>query len=205
MPRSSILEKLVTDALSLRITQTEADIAAITAGGGVLIAEGDDISLLNNDAQYQTLGEVDAAINALINSAPGTLDTLGELAAALNDNDSEIAAIVAVDTQQNTDIAALQTSLTSVLAELIILNRDRKINVETLTADKTLTVTDFCFQQYTVTVDETITLPVTPSLHLRFAFINTAASTGNLLINGDTVLPGERYELIYNGANWTIL
>lgn len=44
------------------------------------------VSQFSNDSGYQTASQVSAAISALIASAPATLDTLNELAAALGDD-----------------------------------------------------------------------------------------------------------------------
>ena len=49
----------------------------------------DNISTLTNDSNYANQTYVDTAINNLINSAPGTLDTLGEIATAIN-NDATV-------------------------------------------------------------------------------------------------------------------
>ena len=45
-----------------------------------------NVSQLTNDAGYQTEAQVSAKISALVDSAPETLDTLNELAAALGDD-----------------------------------------------------------------------------------------------------------------------
>lgn len=52
------------------------------------------VSQFQNDANYQSKAQVDQAISDLVNSAPETLDTLNELAAALG-NDPNFAATVA--------------------------------------------------------------------------------------------------------------
>ena len=52
------------------------------------------VSQFQNDANYQTKAQVDQAISDLVNSAPETLDTLNELAAALG-NDPNFATTVA--------------------------------------------------------------------------------------------------------------
>lgn len=51
------------------------------------------VSQLTNDSGYQTLTQVNNAISALVNSAPSTLNTLNELAAALG-NDANFATTV---------------------------------------------------------------------------------------------------------------
>lgn len=51
------------------------------------------VSELENDSQYQTAQDVDNRIQNLINAAPEELDTLGEIATALKDNESVVGAI----------------------------------------------------------------------------------------------------------------
>ena len=51
------------------------------------------------DSAYVS-GQITAAIDALIDGAPGTLDTLNEIAAALNDNDSAYATLVGLINDQ---------------------------------------------------------------------------------------------------------
>lgn len=53
-----------------------------------------------------TKAEVDQLVNNLIDDAPDALNTLNELAAALNDNDSEIAALLAAIDQRLTQVQA---------------------------------------------------------------------------------------------------
>jgi hypothetical protein len=84
---------------------------------------------------------IQVQINALINSAPGTLDTLGEIAAALAAEDSAIAALAAVNNTQNTNIAALQTQGTSQAAQINALTLRNGILRQTIGADLTLTLT----------------------------------------------------------------
>ena len=51
------------------------------------------VSELENDATYQTAQDVDQRIQDLINAAPAELDTLGEIAKALQDNESVVGAL----------------------------------------------------------------------------------------------------------------
>jgi hypothetical protein len=73
-------------------------------------------ALGTNTQQIATMAAIQAALNALVNSAPGTLDTLGEIAAALEDNDDAVAAInTALGNKQPLDadltaLAALATA-----------------------------------------------------------------------------------------------
>lgn len=109
MARSTKLQKVVTDVLANRITTTESGITAIQARN--LLDAGDNVSELNNDAGYQNATQVDAKIAAVVGAAPAALDTLGEIATALADDDSAIAALIAQDTANATAIASVQTEL----------------------------------------------------------------------------------------------
>ena len=73
------------------------------AGGTVsiqdIIAQANvptNVSQLTNDAGYQTEAQVSAKVSALVNSAPETLDTLKELADALN-NDPNFATTISAE------------------------------------------------------------------------------------------------------------
>lgn len=125
MARSTKIQKIVTDALATRVTAAESGITTIQARD--LVDAGDNVSTLTNDAQYQTQAEVQAKLDALINSAPGTLDTLGEIATALADDDSAIAALVAQDTANATAISAIQTVNTTQDTAIATLQADINI------------------------------------------------------------------------------
>jgi hypothetical protein len=70
-----------------------------TAAQGALassaIQPGDNISVLNNDANFADQSYVNTAISNLVGAAPGTLDTLNELAAALGDDPNFSATVTA--------------------------------------------------------------------------------------------------------------
>ncbi len=59
------------------------------------------------------IGEINAARDALLNGAPGALDTLNELATALTDNDGDIATILTAQSKRvRTDTATQGLSAT---------------------------------------------------------------------------------------------
>lgn len=70
------------------------------------------VSELTNDSGYQTAAQVSASISALVDSAPETLDTLNELAAALNDDPNFATTIT---NQLGTKISTINASGTSPL------------------------------------------------------------------------------------------
>lgn len=76
-----------------QITQNN-DITSLTATASTALQPGDNLSELVNDSNFQTESQVDSKIANVIDSAPGALDTLNELAEALGD-DANYAATVA--------------------------------------------------------------------------------------------------------------
>ncbi|MEN9871996.1 MAG: hypothetical protein RLZZ171_2988 [Cyanobacteriota bacterium] len=118
MARSTKIQKIVTDALSSRITATESGVTAIQTRN--LVDEGDNVSVLVNDAGYQNAAQVDTKIQAVVGAAPAALDTLKEIADALADDDSAIAALVAQDTANAaaiTNIEAVNTTQDAAIAQ----------------------------------------------------------------------------------------
>ena len=70
------------------------DVATASSNGLMSSADKQNLdNLVSNTAGYQTESQVDAKIAALVDSAPETLDTLNELAAALGDDPSFITTI----------------------------------------------------------------------------------------------------------------
>lgn len=72
-------------------------------------------NLVSNTAGYQTESEVDAKVSALVNSAPETLDTLDELAAALGD-DPNFATTVANQIGTKADKTVVSTSTNGLMS-----------------------------------------------------------------------------------------
>ena len=70
-----------------------------------------NVSQLTNDAGYQTEAQVSAKISALVDSAPETLDTLNELAAAIGD-DPNFATTITNQIAQKADKTALSSYAT---------------------------------------------------------------------------------------------
>lgn len=62
-------------------------VSAIASGGGAQI-DDTGTSLMSVWSSSHTSGQITAAVDALVASAPGTLDTLNEIAAALGDDPS---------------------------------------------------------------------------------------------------------------------
>lgn len=65
------------------------------------------VSTLVNDSGYQTLSQVNAAIQAVVGAAPAALDTLGEIATQLANDESAIVALTnVVSTKQDSLVLA---------------------------------------------------------------------------------------------------
>lgn len=72
------------------VTQIESDILLAQTAADNSVQSGDNISELVNDEAYQTATEVNTQVNnaiaSLVDSSPAALDTLNELATALDDD-----------------------------------------------------------------------------------------------------------------------
>ena len=79
----------ITEGSNLYYTQTRFD-NAFTAKSTTDLSEGSNLYYTNTRVETLVNPMIDSAINALVNGAPGQLNTLDELAAALND-DSDFA------------------------------------------------------------------------------------------------------------------
>lgn len=219
MARSTKIQKIVTDALATRVTATESRITSIQARN--LIDVGDNVSDLTNDANYQTQAQVQAKLDALINSAPGTLDTLGEIATALAAEDSAIAALTAVNTTQNTEIANLQAADNS-LVNLInalqgvlaqhggrLTSAEQRLSIRrfNLTTDLSLDISDRAVQNLINQSGTalTVTLPLSPPIGNNFEVINNSTSTQNISFAGETVIPGTRHAVQWDGTEWVVM
>ena len=92
-------EIALVEDLSTFATKEEVSLKADQSSVDALEAKVDEIvvptkvSELENDSNYQTAQDVDNRIQDLINAAPAELDTLGEIATALKDNESAVGAI----------------------------------------------------------------------------------------------------------------
>ena len=100
--------KATNDNLSLEHANAEATYAKKTD-------VPTNVSQLTNDAGYQTEAQVSAKVSALVDSAPETLDTLNELAAALGD-DPNFATTVTNQIAQKADKTTATTSANGLMS-----------------------------------------------------------------------------------------
>jgi hypothetical protein len=193
--------KIVTDALAGRVTSTENAITTLNSSN--LLHSGDNISLLANNANYQTLTQVDTKINALINSAPGTLDTLGEIASALAAEDSAIAALTAVNNTQNTQIATLTTQGTANANAIAALALENSTVTGRVTLGVNFNLVDYPQSRLHIVATANIigALPAVTSDRV-FVIKNAPSSTGTITINSVAIAPGEIYEVSSDGTAW---
>lgn len=282
---STKLIRNITNPLNTRLTTTEGKVTAIEAR--TLVDEGDNVSVLINDAGYQNAAQVDSKIQAVVGAAPAALDTLKEIADALADDDDAIAALTAVNTTQNNAIAAIQNvnttqsnniaalqtfetdllnngapiaiseqgtligtfskinfnpsfgvsgtpgangqatisyNMNSLLIEYVnvdidelpvfslgsalnFLNRRGKIRRLQITSNITLQNYDV-LKQHLINqsgADRTVTLPSTPEVNQEFEVINNSTSTHNLIVAGETVTPGNRHAVQWDGIEWVVM
>jgi predicted nucleic acid-binding Zn-ribbon protein len=89
---------------------------------GSLVLENVATPVSNSDAA--TKGYVDTAIQGVIDSAPDALNTLNELAAALNDDANFAASVTSLITANSTAISAIDVRLTSAESDISTLESE---------------------------------------------------------------------------------
>ena len=77
-------------------------------------------------------------------------------------------------------------------------------NREIITADKTLTNEDPSIQilENPTGGDLNLNLPTSPTKDKLFGVVNLDISTGNIIFNSRTLIPSDRYEIVYDGTEW---
>ena len=82
------------DEVALKANQSDVDFQVNALNEKIdAIKIPTKVTELKNDAQYQTSSEVDDRIQAVVGAAPEALDTLGEIANKLSDNDDVVASL----------------------------------------------------------------------------------------------------------------
>ena len=76
----------LTAALAAKVATSALAAVATSGAYSDLSGAPTNISTFTNDSSYATTTDVSTAINNLVGSAPGTLDTLAEIATAINDD-----------------------------------------------------------------------------------------------------------------------
>ena len=76
----------LTAALAAKVATSALATVATSGAYGDLTGAPTAVSSFTNDSSYATTSDVSTAINNLVGSAPGTLDTLAEIATAINDD-----------------------------------------------------------------------------------------------------------------------
>lgn len=79
-----------------------------------------NVSAFTNDANYQNASQVNTAIKAIVGAAPAALDTLQEIAAQLQSDESAASALTTL-VSQKANISSLPSSATSAIAGLVLL------------------------------------------------------------------------------------
>jgi len=76
----------LTAALAAKVATSALAAVATSGAYSDLSGAPTNVSTFTNDSNYATTTDVSTAINNLVGSAPGTLDTLAEIATAINDD-----------------------------------------------------------------------------------------------------------------------
>ena len=76
----------LTSALAAKVATSALAAVATSGAYSDLSGAPTNVSAFTNDSSYATTSDVSTAINNLVGSAPGTLDTLAEIATAINDD-----------------------------------------------------------------------------------------------------------------------
>jgi len=76
----------LTAALAAKVATSALAAVATSGAYSDLTGAPTNVSTFTNDSNYATTSDVSTAINNLVGSAPGTLDTLAEIATAINDD-----------------------------------------------------------------------------------------------------------------------
>jgi len=76
----------LTAALAAKVATSALAAVATSGAYSDLSGAPTNVSAFTNDSSYATTTDVSTAINNLVGSAPGTLDTLAEIATAINDD-----------------------------------------------------------------------------------------------------------------------
>jgi len=76
----------LTAALAAKVATSALSAVATSGAYSDLSGAPTNVSTFTNDSNYATTSDVTTAINNLVGSAPGTLDTLAEIATAINDD-----------------------------------------------------------------------------------------------------------------------
>lgn len=84
---------LTTTATDLVAAINEVKVTADSAAGGGVAINDSATNLTETWSSSKINSDIQAAVNGIIDGAPGALDTLNELAAAINDNASYAAAV----------------------------------------------------------------------------------------------------------------
>jgi hypothetical protein len=109
---------------------TDPNILAINAN---IVAANAAIITANTALKGYTDYQISTAINNLINSAPGTLDTLGQIAANLANESSAIGAITNSITSINASITAANASIVTTNSAIVTANSAMKSYVDAVT------------------------------------------------------------------------
>lgn len=159
----------------------------------------DGLALRLTQAQVEAL--ISSAVTGLVNGAPGALNTLEELAAALGDDANFAATVTNALSALETDINSVETSVAAVDARVTALNA-----WQVVTSNITAAANSRLFVN-TSSAARTITLPANPTLGTYVQIVDAASTfnTNNCTVarNGSLVM-GLAEDLVLDVKNATI-
>lgn len=185
-----------TSDYTLHVGDASGQLAQVGGAGPVLsdvATSGDYADLLNAPdlSVYATETYVDTAISDLIDSSPAALDTLGELAAALND-DSNFASTVTTLIGTKADASSLATVATS--GDYADLSNVPNLTVYALKTDSVVGANVVGNVTSAITANfanfaGNITIAAQPNI-TSVGTLTSATISGNLTTSGTTILTG---------------
>ena len=98
----------LTAALAAKVATSALAAVATSGAYSDLSGAPTNVSAFTNDSSYATTSDVSTAINNLVGSAPGTLDTLAEIATAIN-NDAAVYTTLNAAITNKLDASAVST------------------------------------------------------------------------------------------------
>lgn len=168
---STALQGTIDDYIPLTQKGAALGVAELDANGFVPSSQLDiDLTAYYTSAEVDT--EISTAVSGLIDSAPGVLDTLNELAAAIGDDADFITTV-------NNSLDTKKTEINQSIASDVTLEAGYRYFVDT-------------------SVARTLSLPATPTLGQEISLVdaNNLAATNNVTINNN----GEKIDGILEGV-----
>ena len=192
-------------------TETDTDVAAALGTlNGVIKTNEDDITALENDvATLQADTHVKAVSGNAGISVDDTTQAVSAVVSSTTDNKlvldtnglfvNQVAADVAFD-DSSASVGA--TTVQGAVEALATGGYTSKIARITVSGPYTFPATGPKYVHFVVNADVTGTLPSSPILGQHYVIKNSVSSSNTITVNSVPVIPGDIYEIIYDGTEW---